>query len=148
MTWKVFRVYFLLYLLPCLVMLAEQFGKQFGISLESVPPQYGYVVTGLYIMGCMYLFGICGSDFFSRTEHVRFFGDKRKYLFIWTWILVVPAVFAFHHANYGTAFIQGVQFLILEILRRRHNTFWDMDEKERIIQKAKDSKAERVEIDQ
>lgn len=148
MTWKVFRVYFVLYLLPCLVMLTEQFGKQFGVNLESVPHQYGYVVTTLYIFGCLYLLGICGNDFFSRTEHVRYFGDKRKYSFVWTWILAAPALVAFHHANYGAAFIQGVVFLILEILRRRHNTFWDQDEKDRIIQQAKDAKAERVEIDQ
>lgn len=147
MIWKVFRFYFFLYLVPCFVILGEQFGPSYGIDLKNVPEQYGYVVTALYIAGCLYLFGVCGNDFFTRSEHVMIFGDK-KYSFIWTWILFVPVATSFHLASYGSALIQGVVFLILEILRRRHNKFWDMDEQDRVIQKAKDSKAERVEIDQ
>lgn len=148
MIWKVFRVYFFLYLVPCFFTLTEQFGPAYGIDVKTMPVQYSYVITGLFVAGCLYLLGVCGNDFFSRTEHAQIFGDKRKYSFVWTWILFVPAVTSFHHALYVAAGLHGIMFLILEILRRRHNKFWDYDEKERIIQKAKDAKAERVEIDQ
>lgn len=148
MIWKVFRVYFVLYLIPCMVMLTEQFSTQLGIDLTVVPVQYGYVVTALYIIGGLYLLGVCGSDFFSRSEHVALFGNKRKYSFVWTWILAVPAVVYFHKFELVACAVQFAVFLILEILRRRHNKLWDEDEKARIIQKAKDAKAERVEIDQ
>lgn len=148
MIWKVFRLYFPLYLLPCIVLLIEQFSTPLGIDLSVVPVQYGYVVNTLFFIGCLNLFAIVMNEFFSRSDHVKYFGDKRKYSFVWTWIMLVPGLVAFHHASYGDALTQVAIFIILEVLRRRHNELWEQDEKNRIIQKAKDAKAERVEIDQ
>lgn len=148
MIWQVFRVYFFLYLIPCAVMMVELCGQYFGISMENVPPQYSWISTGLYAAGCFYAFICTGNELFSRTEHVQYFGDRCKYSFVWTWILFVPAVISFHQGLFGQAFIQGVVFVVLECLRRRHNNYWEYDERQRVIQKAKDAKAPSVEIDQ
>lgn len=148
MIWKVFRFYFFLYFVPSTVILLEMIGPHFGIHLETYPKQYGVLVNTLYVFGTLYCIVIIANEFFSRSEHVQYFGDKRKYSFIWTWYLAVPVVIAFHMGNYGAALIQSLIFIILEALRRKHNRMWDEDENARIIQKARDAKAERVEIDQ
>lgn len=144
MTWKVLRFWFLLVLVPVSYNTYLALQKLIGLQ-DFLPHQYEVLIRIMCVISLLFSIICFFNEFFDKNEHERFFG-KKKYSFIWTYIAVIPIALLFHSGQVGTSLVCLVVMFMYEILRRKHNRFCNVWAYEEITKKARESKAERVEL--
>lgn len=145
MTFSVFRFYFFMFFIPTTMLLLEKLAPVLGYPF-NLPKQYVTLIGLLYLASIVWTFISFLNGCWNKKEHLNMFGTE-KYNFIWTWYIMAPGVVAFHQDNMVIFLGQLTMFLILEYTRNKHNKYSQEYKDAVLILRAKETKAERVEIE-